>query len=455
MRWTDAAVREALDLPAGSAGAAGIEYSEISTDTRTMGPGALFVALEGANFNGHDFLDEAAARGARGVVIKRESDRATGDMGVYRVGETLEAYGRLARYYRNETGARVCAITGTNGKTTTKEMIRAVLSTRWRVHATSQNLNNLVGVPKTLLATPSEAEVIVVELGTNAPGEIARLGAIAEPDAAIITNVAEGHLEGLTDLPGVLREKVSLLDALGADGLAFVGEDPPELAERARDHAANVHVAGWSQRADPEVRASDVRLDEEGRVRFEWNSRQVRLDLRGRANARNALLALAVGQAWDADADAAVETLGSLEPVAMRGQLVHYGDLTVIADCYNANPGSMAAAVDLLASLPRGGGRVAVVGTMRELGPSSVALHRRVARELMDSDVDTIVATGEFVPAFEPFAAELDDRLIAVHDPMAAYERLRPRLRGDEVLLLKASRGEALERLLPRLEAEV
>jgi len=449
--WTDAAVREALALPREETG--GVQYSAVSTDTRQLGEGALFVALRGERFDAHEFLGEAAARGARGAVVERRPADAPDSLIYYVVPDTLVALGQLARARRRSLSARVCAVTGTNGKTTTKDMTRAVLGARYRVHATTANLNNLVGAPLTLLAAPDDAEAIVVEVGTNAPGEIARLAAIVEPDAAIITSVAEGHLEGLGDLRGVLAEKTSLLAELRPDGVALVADEPPELPARARSMAARVRVAGWTDGADADLRAEDIRVDEEGRVRFRWAGHDVRLNFRGRPNARNALLALGLAREWGVDAQAAVRALESLQPTKLRSELYRYGDLVVIADCYNANPASVEAALELLESMPRRGGRVAVLGTMRELGSASERLHRRVAERAAAADLDLVVATGEFVPAFEHLAGRMGARLIREEEPLAAYDALEPRLRGGEVVLLKASRGVALERLLPRFEA--
>lgn len=451
--WTDSTVREALTL-APADDAADVAYTGVSTDTRTLQPGELFVALRGAHFDAHTLLGQAAERGARGAVVERVPTDAPASLRYYRVPRTLVALGELARDYRRRLGARVCAITGTNGKTTTKELAHAVLATRWRAHSTTGNLNNLVGTPLTLLAAPADTETMVVEVATNAPGEIARLAAIVEPDAAIVTGVAEGHLEGLGSIEGVLEEKTSLLAALGDEGLAIVAEEPPALAERARTLARHVRVAGWTERATPELRTEDVALNGDGRVSFRWAGRDVQLKFRGRPNARNALLALGLGCAWGVDPDAAAAALATVEPLAMRAAVLRYGELRVVADCYNANPASLRAAVDLLVSLPRGGGRVAVLGTMKELGAESERLHRDAAEAMVRADVDLIVATGEFAHAFEPLARQLGDRLIRVEDPLEAYEPLARRLEGREVVLLKGSRGVALERLLPRLETE-
>ena len=457
-RWTEdqvlAALRLAVPSGQGNGGSGtngGGAYDSVGTDTRSLEQGALFVALRGENFDGHAFLEAAAEKGARGAVVDAVPEGAP-PMRYYTVPDTLGALNRLARHRRRSLDARVVAITGTNGKTTTKEMVRAILSTRYRTHATSGNLNNLIGAPLTLLAAPADAEAVVVEIGTNAPGEIARLTETVEPDAGIVTAVAEGHLEGFGTVEGVLREKTTLLSRLGPEGVAIVSDEPASLPERARSLARRVRVGGWSERADDDLRAESLGIDERGRVRFTWNGRSVALPFGGKAHARNALLALALGLEWGVEAEAAIAALEALPAPKMRGEVHRLGDLVVIADCYNANPASLAAAVDTLVAMPRRGGRVAVVGSMLELGPQSRELHAESARRLGESDVDLIVGTGLFQEAFAPLRAELGERLVLAEDADAAWGPLSERLKGDEVVLLKGSRGVALERLMPRME---
>jgi UDP-N-acetylmuramoyl-tripeptide--D-alanyl-D-alanine ligase len=451
--WTHAAVCAALGIGT-AAGLDDVRFTSVSTDTRALAGGALFVALRGEHFDAHDYLAQAAHAGAAGAVVERVPENAPPSLHYYVVDDTLVALGRLGRFHRRRMGWTVVAVAGANGKTTTKDLLRAALSARYRVHATTGNLNNLIGAPLTLLGAADDTEIVVAEIGTNVPGEIAQLAAIVEPDLAVITSIAAEHLEGLTDLDGVLREETSLLPWLPASGVVVVPDDPASLAARARRLAPRVIVAGFSDAAAPDYRAHDVALGATGDVRFTWRERDVRLQLRGRHNARNALLALAIAQELDVDASAAVAGLAVLAPAKMRGEFHHFGDMTVIADCYNANPASVSAAVDLLVSLPRGGGRVAVLGTMRELGADSDRLHAETADEVAASDVDLIVATGDFMPAFALHAQRLGNRLVSAADPLAAYERFRRALRGDEIVLLKGSRGVALERLLPKLEED-
>jgi UDP-N-acetylmuramoyl-tripeptide--D-alanyl-D-alanine ligase len=449
--WTDAAVTAALGLPANEGGEA-FTYSSVGTDTRTLRRESLFVALRGENHDGHAFLRIAEASGARGAVVDAIPDDAPSSLRYYVVSDTLTALGQLGRFHRRRLDVRVCAVAGSNGKTTTKELLRAVLGAKYHVHATGGNFNNLIGAPLTLLATPDEVDVVVSEIGTNTPGEIAKLAGIVEPDAAVITGISAEHLEGLGDLRGVLREEASVLPWLTPGATAIVADEPEMLAAHARILFPNVKVAGLSDRADDDLRGSNVQMDDEGRVSFRWQGHDVALKLRGRHNARNALLALGIAQAWGVEPEAAIAGLEALQPPRMRTEFHKYGDLVVIADCYNANPASLDAAIDLLASMPKRGGRVAVLGSMLELGPTSAEIHAEAARDIAARGFDRIIATGAFVAAFAPLAAQLGDTLVRESDPLQAWNYIEPALRGDEVVLLKGSRGVALERLLAFFE---
>jgi UDP-N-acetylmuramoyl-tripeptide--D-alanyl-D-alanine ligase len=451
MIWTDAAVTAALGLPANVGGEA-FTYSSVSTDTRTLRRDSLFVALRGETHDGHEFLRVAEASGARGAIVDAIPEDAPTSLRYYVVGDTLVALGNLGRFQRRRMDLRVCSVAGSNGKTTTKELLRAVLGAKYHVHATGGNFNNLIGAPLTLLATPDDADVIVSEIGTNTPGEIAKLAGIVEPDAAVITGISAEHLEGLGDLHGVLREEASVLPWLSDSATAIVADEPPMLAEHARTLFPAVRVAGLSDRADANLRGSDVSMDDEGRVSFRWLGHDVSLKLRGRHNARNALLALGIAQAWGVEPAAAIAGLEALQPPKMRTEFHRYGDMIVIADCYNANPASLDAAIDLLASMPQRGGRIAVLGSMLELGPTSAEIHSEAARDIASKGFDRIIATGAFVDAFAPYVGQLGTALVRESDPLQAWNHIEPSLRGDEVVLLKGSRGVALERLLPRFE---
>ncbi len=455
-RWTRDRVEEALGVR-GSGSTP--EFASISTDTRSVGDGDLFVALAGEHFDAHEFLSDAAEKGAAGAVVSRRPDDAPAGLEYFVVENTLHGLGLLARFRRRALSARVVGVTGTNGKTTTKDLLLAALGVYYRVHATEGNLNNQVGVPLTLLAAPDEAEVLVVEMGMNSPGEIGILVAIAEPDAGVVTAVGAGHLELVGSVHGVLIEKTALLAGLPPGGEGFVAEEPEALPARARYLLGDdrVHVAGFSPEAElrPEGGLDAVEMREDGTTVWRWRGEEVHLPLRGRHNVRNALLALGVAEAWGVRPADAIRGVREMPAPKLRGEWKMVGEIRVIADCYNANPASTTAAVELLAAIPADGPKMAVLGTMRELGVEEAAQHRSTAREALDhlgSGIDRIVATGRFADAVRELLEEEDDRVSVAEDPIRAFEGVREFLLGNETILLKASRGEALERWIELIE---
>src|SRR5436190_19586650 len=298
-QWSSDAVAAALGVKSPGT----FLFTSVSTDTRHLTPGTLFIALKGDRFDAHDFLQDAQARGAAAAVVRRGTPRpARGGLPFFEVHDTLAALGLRARARRRAlpAGAPVVAITGSSGKTSAKEMIRAALGARWRVHATTGNLNNLVGVPLTILAAPADADALVVEAGASVPGEIATLRATIEPTIAVITNVGYAHVEGFGSLAGVMQEKLALVE--GAR-MAVVGTDPPELASEARRRAPTV-VAGTG--AGAQVRPDSAELDAEGHPRLTWRGHAVTLPVVGFHQIENAMLALAVGREAGTDPARAV-----------------------------------------------------------------------------------------------------------------------------------------------------
>ncbi len=477
-RWTDRGVREALGLPLeGAPGETG--FSGISTDTRTLRSGELFIALRGPSFDGHAFLPAAREGGAAGAVVDRASGALAAsptspDFPLYEVEDTLEALGALARHRRRALAAPVLGITGSSGKTTVKDLVAQILATTYAVHATRGNLNNRVGVPLTLLATPDEAGVVVVEMGTNEPGEIAALAGIAEPDAGVVTTVGPSHLEGLGDLEGVLQEKVDLLRGIRSGGEAVVGDEPPVLPQRARTLPPPVRVAGLTSAADPAWRGELLDVDPHGRWRVRLPSGSFRCGLPGRHGVRSALLALAAGELLGVPAPRGFPAVEAARAPSLRGELRRLGALTLVVDCYNANPQSTRAALELLADLPAPGGRVAILGSMLELGPGAPHFHQEILEYARSLPLRLVVAVGAFaqaagggtgpstpVPDRRPRPGQGGEaprprfplpRVLSAADPEEAWTLLRPHLSGRETVLLKASRGVALERLLPRFQ---
>jgi UDP-N-acetylmuramoyl-tripeptide--D-alanyl-D-alanine ligase len=439
--WLEADVRRALGV-AGSG--EGLRFSEISTDTRAIQPDALFVALVGERFDGHNYLAAAAAAGATGAVVRRGTPPMPG-LRLFEVGDTLRAYGDLATARRRTMRGPVVAVTGNNGKTTTKEMVAAILRTRYRCHATRANNNNLVGVPLTILEAPADTEALIIEAGANVPGELPRYREIIEPDITVATNATAGHLEGYGTLQAIVDDTVALTAGVS---VAVVGMEPPELATGARQAARRTITVGWTGADRTPV---DVSLDALARPLLRLGGRTVHLPLPGRHQALNAVFAWTVGETIGADPAKAVAALEQVTVPGGRSELRQENGLTILNDCYNANPHSFLAAIATARELRKGRRLVFVAGTMRELGDDAPRLHAEVAEALVALEPDVLAMVGDFVPAVAPYAKRLGDRLVTAPDATSVAPLVAERLRGDEVVVLKASRGVALERILPRL----
>ena len=441
--WTSDEVAKAL----GVSSPAQLKFTAILTDTRHLTPGTLFVALKGEKFDAHNFLAQAKAQGAAAAVVRRGTPPVDG-LPYFEVDDTLTALGQLARARRRmlTEGTPVVAITGSSGKTSTKEMIRAALTTRYRVHATSGNLNNLIGVPLTILSAPENTEALVVEAGASIPGEIARLRDIIEPTIAVITNIGHAHVEGFGSLERVMAEKLSLLDGVP---VAILGSGPDAMWPEARRRTQVIPAALPGKSSDDAL--LDRHLDKDGRPRLALDSGElVTLPALGIHQLENAQIALAVAQRAGVEHDAAVRALASFQLPEGRGDLRTVGGMLVIDDSYNANPASMRRAVQTAAWLAQRQRRplVVVVGTMLELGPESARLHAEAAREIVKRKPALVAAVGTFARVFETLREDLGGRLITAADANALGPKLKSALRGNELVLLKASRGMALERVL-------
>lgn len=442
--WTLGRLAQALALPRWEATDGALR--DVSTDTRTVAAGDAFVALRGERFDAHDFLTDAVARGAAALVVA-DAARASGlGVPVFEVDDTLRALGALGRFRRRAWARPVVAVGGSNGKTSTKELLRAALGARLAVHATTGNLNNEIGVPLTLLALPEGADLAVVEMGTNHPGEIARLRAIGEPDVAVVTCIQEEHLEGLGDLAGVLAEEAALCD--GAP-LAVVPADDAALVAAVRSRAARVETVGLGQ---GDFAAERWGLHPDGRGWLACRGVRVEVPLRGEHNLRNAMLALATACWCGVPLEDAARGIAAMPQPSMRSAVEPLGRALLLNDAYNANPGSARAALALLAAVGSGRQRVAVLGTMRELGAAADAAHDDVARTAVASGADVVAGIGDFAAALARVAPG-DPRVLTAPDVDDLWPRLRDRLAPDAVLLLKASRGVRLERLVPLLSA--
>ncbi len=434
-----------LDRVAGALGTGprgATPLARIATDTRNVAAGDCFVALAGESFDAHDFLAQAVGKGAAALVVSDVKRAANLGVPVYEVPDTLAALGHLARYRRRAWGRPVIGVVGTNGKTSTKELLKAALAGALQVHATTGNYNNLVGVPLTLFALPDDADIAVIEMGTNQPGEVALLRAIVEPDVVVVTSIAEEHLEGLGDLAGVLREEVS---GCAGVALAVVPSSQPEIGAAAAPLARRTLSAGLDA---GDVRPSAWGSEPDGRGWLELDGTRIAVPLRGVHNLRNAMLALAVARESGVSVEAAARSIAAMPSPPMRVSFETHGAATVINDAYNSNPGSARVALELLEHAGAGRQRVAILGTMLELGPQADRLHDDLARSALAGPSELVVGVGAFAEALQRVAPH-EARVASGADPEAAWAAVRSRVAPDAVILLKGSRGVRLERLVP------
>lgn len=426
----------------------------ISTDTRTLVEGDVFVALTGANFDGAQFLASAQAKGAIALVTQRLPEGFVPRVPTILVEDSLVALGRLATANLTALKACVVAVGGSNGKTTTRELTFAVLARRFAAIQNHANENNLVGVPLTLLRAGDRHDFVVAELGTNQKGEVARLAAIARPRCAILTSISEEHLEGLGSLEGVLDEEAALLEALPPDGIAIVNFDDVRCVRAAA--RANCRVVSFGTDERCEIRAGDIRMDREG-THFVVNDRYAfQLPLLGRHNVNNALAAIATGWVCGVSMQEMQSALRDVEPAPHRLEYRQFGGIGVIDDSYNANPASMCAALRTLAAFPCRGQRVAVLGDMLELGAHSERLHREVGAFATTLAPDLVITVGAhanlIADALEEHFEQAGRGAVwrCKDAPDAAAELLRELQEGD-VVLLKGSHGVNLSRVTQAL----
>jgi UDP-N-acetylmuramoyl-tripeptide--D-alanyl-D-alanine ligase len=446
----------------------GRELARVSTDSRTAGEGDLFFCLKGPTFDGHDFAKAVADAGAAGIVCERAKmtevlaavAASAAPPAVVEVADTLQALGDLAAWTRAGFHGPLVAVTGSNGKTTTKEMLRAIFLAHFgegHVLATQGNLNNLIGVPLTLFGLAADHEAAIIEMGMNVPGEIARLTEIAAPTVGLITCVAEAHLEGLGSLEGVAHAKGELFEGLPKNAVAIVnGDDANVVRESRRFPFPGRHLTFGTT---GEVSARDVHCDRIDAstftIEFAGQTVKVELPLGGRHNVQNALGATAAALAAGIPLETAARGLSKMKPPPMRMAAEKLASgVTLINDAYNANPGSLAAALATLGGLEAR--RIVVVGDMLELGPRSAELHRRVGEQAAAIEPVLLCAYGSFAGDVAEGArkAGLDASRVKVcarHEDAAA-EVARVWLPGDAVLV-KGSRGSAMEKVVDALRA--
>lgn len=439
-------------------------FEAICTDSRAIKGGELFVAIAGQNYDGHQFIQEALKRGARGALVS-EAFMATSPAlteqrpCVIAVSDTLKALGDLAAFYRGRTEASVVAITGTNGKTTTKEMTAAVLGQSFCVLKTAGNFNNLIGLPLTLFELKNEHEWAVLELAMNHPGEIARLTDICKPQIGVITNIESGHLEGVKDIDGVMRAKGELLEGLGKDGTAVLNIDDPRLCKLAEHFPGRIISFGIDSSA--EVWATPVSQAASGHS-FDlfWydESIRVRLAIPGNGAIYNALAAAAVGYRLGLSIEEVKKGLEAAHGLPGRMEIITLsGGIYVINDTYNANPGSMAQALETLCALKGNGRGIFIAGDMLELGDYAKSAHKELGITIARWGLSRLLVTGEFAQAVVDAAvgAGMDPSQTFVGSQEDILEALKGRLGPGDWILVKGSRLMGMERVVDGLGDQI
>jgi UDP-N-acetylmuramoyl-tripeptide--D-alanyl-D-alanine ligase len=373
-----------------------VVVNKVSTDSRTIKPGELFVALRGENFEGHDFVEASAKAGATGALVDLNwAGNVPSNFALLRATDTLQAYQTLAANYRRSLVLKVLAITGSNGKTSTKDFVASVLARRFRVTKTEGNFNNHVGLPRTILEATSEDEVAVWEIGMNHPGEIAALSKIAVPDAAIITNIGVAHIEFMGSREAIATEKGALAEAIEPQGTVILNADDPFSEGIAARTRAKVVLAGTTGGA---VRAIEIRQSAEGSefTIIEGAHRcRAQLPVAGLHMVQNALLAVAAGRAFGLSIEECAAGLAAAPLTRARLQIREIGGVQFLDDSYNANPDSMKAALRTLVELDAEGKRIAVLGEMRELGTESERGHREIGETAATLGVDQLITIGD------------------------------------------------------------
>ena len=426
-----------------------------SIDSRSVAPGQLFFAVKGERLDGHDFVEQALRNGAAAAVVRKDQlARYPEKTRLLAVDDTLVALQTLATAVRKLWGKPLIAVTGSAGKTTTKEAIAHVLDARFRVLKSEGNFNNHFGLPLMLLKLEPEYDVAVIEMGMSHAGEIRALAKIAQPEIGVVTNVAPVHLEFFDSLAGIARAKYELIESLPANGVAVLNGDDEYVSQFGRDFKGKVVMYGTKATAD--VRAENVRSKGTEGAEFDLVIGSVRehasLPLVGEHNVLNALAAVAVGLERGLKPTEAVAGLSTLLPADKRGQVLQVGNITVINDCYNSNPKALEAMVDALAGMAAKR-RIVVAGEMLELGPAGEEMHRHAGQHIAEKKIDVLVGVRGLAEIMVDGAKHAGARAEFVVSSEDAGEWLARETRDGDVVLLKASRGVKLEKALETWKA--
>ncbi len=439
-----------------SCGDGTVVINKVSTDSRTIKPGELFVALRGENFEGHHFIEAGAKAGATGALVDLNwAGNVPNNFALLRATDTLQAYQTLAANYRRSLALKVLAITGSNGKTSTKDFAASVLARRFRVTKTEGNFNNHVGLPRTILEATSEDEVAVWEIGMNHPGEIAALSKIAAPDAAIITNIGVAHIEFMGSREAIAAEKGALAEAIETEGTVILNADDPFSEGIAARTRAKVVSAGTTGGA---VRAIEIRQSADGSefTVVEGAHRcRAQLPVAGTHMVQNALLAVAAGRAFGLSIEECAAGLAAAPLTKARLQIKEIGGVQFLDDSYNANPDSMKAALRTLVELDAEGKRIAVLGEMRELGAESERGHREIGETAATLGVDQLITIGDAAELIAEGARTAGlDKVSSARSTSDAAKLLGEMAEPGDLVLIKGSRAARTEEVIEQFGSQ-
>lgn len=427
----------------------------ISIDSRTTKAGDCFFAITGENFDGHDYVYDAAARGAVCVVISKniKIDKLISPT-ILKVGDTIKALGDFAREYRQDNSFKVVAITGSAGKTTTRQIVYHVLSQRYRVFASPKNFNNNIGLSLTLLGANPEDQIIIAELGSNNPGEISYLTRIALPDIAVVTNVYPAHIAGFRDMQTIIKEKLSISEGLRDKGILLINSDYDQLVSICR--AKKIGFTTFGKSADCDIQAKNMTHTSFG-SQLTIDNTQITLPLYGPGNAENALTAWAICSRFGMTIDAFARAVQTMPTIPMRAELQQIGTLTVLNDCYNANPASMQNALSILTNLNSVGKRrlVFICGDMAELGQQSENLHVELGNYIAKAKVKLLLTIGRFAKITAEAAknsAKYDLQTECFENTVSACNNLEKFIKDYDIILVKGSRVAKLEIAIEKLQ---
>ncbi len=430
-------------------------FNGVSTDSRSTKPGHCFFAIPGDNFDGHDYLSDAFDNGAVCAIVSKDATaeklpRKT----ILEVDDTIKALGDLAADYRRQTNPKVVAITGSVGKTTTRQITYHVLSQHFRVRQAQKNFNNYIGLPLTLLDADPQDQILIAELGANHPGEIAYLTRIAQPDIAVVTNVHPAHLEGFGSLETILMEKLSISQGLRPNGTFIINADCEQLLNACRSTRAEFMTFGKSNDCDIQVRNITFSASAS---KFTIDGTPIDLPLPGAGNVENALAAFSICRQFAITINDFAETIKTLPSVPMRAEILQIANLTVLNDCYNANPASMKNALDILANLgsEKNHRLVFICGDMAELGEHSEKLHAQLADSITKAKVRLLLTVGDLAKVTAETTktlAQYDLHTKSFADTVSACNNLHKYIKDYDIVLVKGSRVAKLELAVEKLK---